>query len=179
MPLKIIDENDLPLIFSWRNHPKVRENMYSTHEITWEEHKSWFEKVKIDPTIKYFLYMDNHLPLGVINFTQFYPARGNAFWGFYAGADSPKGTGIKMEYEALEYAFNVLNLHKLNCEVIYFNQAVINLHRKSGFMEEGLFRDFHYDGKAYHHVVRLGILKNEWLAIKDLIRARITDIEKK
>lgn len=82
--------------------------------------------------------------------------------GFYAAPDAPRGTGRKMEYLALEYVFSCLSLHKLYCEALAFNTAVIGLHQKHGFREEGVFRQqYARDGK-YEDIFRLGILSSEW-----------------
>ena len=36
--LRGIKEDELELMLSWRNAPKVRENMYTRHEISLSEH---------------------------------------------------------------------------------------------------------------------------------------------
>lgn len=155
-------EEDLKLVLSWRNRPEVRNNMYTSHIISWQEHTSWFARIQNDQTAKYFIYLAGDKPAGVIYFTNIRILSKNAFWGFYAGDNAPLGTGVNMEYEALSYAFDKMDLHKLNCEVIGSNTSVINMHRKVGFKIEGEFRDFHHDGSYFHNVVRLGMLQDEW-----------------
>src|SRR5690606_22473244 len=98
----------------------------------------------------------------VVYFYNIGKTNSNAFWGFYAAEGSARGVGSRMEYEALQYAFHDLNLHKLNCEVIATNDKVLRLHKKFGFLQEGLFRDFHFNGHEHVDVVRMGILCEEW-----------------
>ncbi len=83
-----------------------------------------------------------------------------------------------MEYDAINYAFETLKLHKLNCEVIAYNKAVINLHKKTGFVEEGLFRDFHFYKAKYFDVIRLGMLDSEWLQAKIYLEKRMAILNK-
>ena len=163
MSLRRIEADDLAMVLSWRNHPEVRKYMFSSHEISWEEHKAWFERERTDPAIECFLYTERDRPLGVVTFCPLHREQGNCFWGFYKHPGAPRGIGLKMEYAALEYAFGELGLHKVNSEVIAFNEAVIRMQRKVGFREEGRFRDFFYDGSAYHDVVRFGMLEREWV----------------
>ena len=176
MALRSLSEDDLALVLDWRNAPEVRANMYANHKITWEEHRAWFHKMQHDPSMLWYIYMQHNIPFGVVYFTSYQAKRRNAFWGFYSGANAPRGTGLRMEYAALEHAFSDLGVHKLNCEVIEFNRAVINMHKKYGFKEEGVFRDFHYDGEHYHDVVRLGMLDSEWIGCRDKLAERISKL---
>ncbi len=114
---------------------------------------------------------------GIVNFTRFVPGNGDIFWGFYASPDAPGGTGLKIEYDALCYAFDTLGIHKLNCEVLAFNKKVINLHKKSGFLEEGYFRDFHHSDGQYFDVVRLGMLTSEWTKARGEIEKRLATMQ--
>lgn len=171
--LEPLREDDLLLVLGWRNTPEVRGNMYSSHEISIAEHMNWYQEAKNDPSRLYFTYSDEGHKLGVVYFTQLSAVKRMAFWGFYAAPDAPKGTGLKMEYAALEHAFSLLGLHKLNCEVIAFNRQVINMHKKTGFVEEGQFRDFHFDGATYHDVIRLGMLASEWEQCRPALVQRV------
>jgi UDP-4-amino-4,6-dideoxy-N-acetyl-beta-L-altrosamine N-acetyltransferase len=177
MPLRQITEDDLPLVRTWRNAPAVRRNMYTKHEITETEHRAWFSRLKDDAQSRWLIHENSEgRANGVVYFTQIQPSNRSAFWGFYAADTAPPGTGTRMEFDALDKAFLELGLHKLNCEVLVSNRQVVNLHMKFGFIEEGIFRDFHFDGKNYVNVVRLGILATEWASKREEIQTRITKL---
>lgn len=173
MILRKIEESDLLMILDWRNHPSIRNNMYNTDEIKLEEHKSWFNSVLHDQTKQYFIFQIDNIPLGVIGFTLINKKFNNATWAFYASPEAPSGTGSKMEYLALEYAFNSLKLHKLYCEVISFNQPVIKLHKKFGFEVEGIFKDQVFAQGQYHDVYRLALFSGPWNELSVLLKAKI------
>ena len=60
------------------------------------------------------------------------------------------------------FAFNNLNLHKLELEVREFNGRAIHCYKKCGFKEEGRIREnFYADGK-YTDTLFMGILKREF-----------------
>ncbi|HEY8357823.1 MAG TPA: UDP-4-amino-4,6-dideoxy-N-acetyl-beta-L-altrosamine N-acetyltransferase [Ramlibacter sp.] len=165
MPLRCLDEADLLLILNWRNAPEVRNNMFSTREITEQEHRDWFARTKADPQSHFYVREDRDgVPNGVVYFTQCRPETQSSFWGFYAAPHSRPGTGTLLGMEALDEAFGPLKLHKVNAEVLAMNERSLGLHRKLGFTQEGLFRDFHFDGTRFMDVVRFGILAPEWHA---------------
>jgi UDP-4-amino-4,6-dideoxy-N-acetyl-beta-L-altrosamine N-acetyltransferase len=162
--LNKLKEIDLPLVLAWRNAPEVRQYMYLTHEISEAEHHAWFIRMKHDPQALWYIHQDeNGKSNGVVYFTQYQPENRSAFWGFYTAPDTLVGTGTKLGLSALDEAFNVLNLHKLNAEVISTNERSLHFHDKLGFYREGFFRDYHFNGEHYLDVVRLGILQSEWL----------------
>jgi UDP-4-amino-4,6-dideoxy-N-acetyl-beta-L-altrosamine N-acetyltransferase len=160
-------DDDLEMILNWRNAPSVRQNMYTRHEISLEEHHRWWKVVCSRNDQRYFLYENAGTPLGVVGFTQINTSDLNSSWAFYASPDSPRGTGSRMEFLALEKAFGEIGLHKLYCEVLDFNEPVVKLHKKFGFNVEGIFREQHQVDGDYVDVIRLGILKSEWESIRE------------
>ena len=178
MPLQSLTGNDLELILPWRNAPAVRQAMYSHHEINLDEHRAWFQRLQQDRSRRWYLFHDDTgTAQGVVYFTEIDAEQGTAFWGFYARPEAPSGTGLQMEFEALELAFNELALHKLNCEVLASNSAVVNMHKKIGFTEEGRFREQHYDGSNRIDIVRLGLLASDWSEHRERLRTRISQLK--
>lgn len=176
--LRDIKDDELSLILSWRNDPSVRNNMYTRHEITMEEHFSWWNKIRDLDSVKYFMYEYNNTPMGVVGFTAIDFKNRNAFWAFYSSPEALAGTGVRMECLALDYAFSNLALHKLNCEVLAYNKPVIRLHEKFGFKVEGILREHHFVDDIYVDIYKMGILKNEWAVNRDSIIAKLSKIRK-
>jgi acyl dehydratase len=71
-----------------------------------------------------------------------------------------------MESAALDLAFNQLNLRKLNCEVLDFNQTVISLHKKFGFKVEGVFKKQYRRENNFHDIYRLALNRDDWERMK-------------
>lgn len=42
--MRLAEESDSMRIFTWRNHPKIRNNSRSANEISWSEHEKWFDQ---------------------------------------------------------------------------------------------------------------------------------------
>lgn len=159
--IRLMTNEDLALVLSWRNHPDVRRNMYTQHEITLDEHQRWFERAQSEPKKHLLIFEINQHPMGYVNFNEL-EYGGIADWGFYAAPDAPKGTGRQLGCAALYHAFGTLNLHKVCGQALAYNQRSIQFHQSLGFEQEGCLRDQHFDGQHYHHVICFGLLSHDW-----------------
>ncbi|GAA0472955.1 hypothetical protein Ade02nite_86990 [Paractinoplanes deccanensis] len=117
------------LILPWRNHPSVRAVSLTTHEIKPEEHAAWWEKRWQNVLI----YEDDRgVPCGVVIFD------GNT-WSFYLDTeglgDRQLAAWMRLEKEAVDYAFGTLGLETLGGETLEENKQVLALHRRFGFKE--------------------------------------------
>ena len=173
--LREISDDELELMLAWRNAPTVRNNMYTRQVIRLEDHLKWWAGIKKRPDQKYFMYEFKGVPTGIVAFNDLDAGNENSAWAFYASPDAPKGTGSRMEFLALEHAFDCLNLSRLYCEVLDFNTSVVALHKKFGFVEEGIKRKHHKMDDGFHDVVCLGILATEWKTKKEAMRERLME----
>lgn len=177
--LRPVTAQDLPLIREWRNSPSIRENMYTTHEISEVEHMSWWERVKDAKDKLFFIYEAEENPLGFVSYQDIDILNGTASWAFYASPQARRGTGSLMEMEALDYAFIEMDLHKLWCEVLSFNEAVIKMHRKFGFQIEGTRRQHYARAGKRYDIFQLGLLAHEWLDNRAVMQERLRRKEDK
>ena len=177
--LRPIRDDELETMLAWRNAPSIRLNMYTQHEISIEEHMSWWKKVKQRKDQQYFMYEMTGLAMGIVGFNDIDTNNQHSFWAFYASPEAPRGVGSNMEFLALEYAFNTLKLHKLSCEVLAFNENVIKLHKKFGFEVEGIFRKHHKLEDKFVDVYRLGMLASEWHEQRPSMQAKIDKLNRR
>ncbi len=154
-------EQDLDQVLRWRNHFDVRRFMFNQKEISFEEHRGWFERVSQDGRRHLLIFEFNGVPSGSVNFSQ-HDTASVTDWGFYLASDAAKGAGRQLGVVALDYAFNKLGLHKVCGEALAFNDRSIQFHLSLGFRREGVLREQHFDGQNYHNVVYFGLLANEW-----------------
>ncbi|MGP5192296.1 UDP-4-amino-4,6-dideoxy-N-acetyl-beta-L-altrosamine N-acetyltransferase [Psychrobacter celer] len=161
LKLRLMQESDLELVLSWRNHIDVRRYMYTQHEISLTEHTNWFNKVSKDSNYNLLIFEVDNKPLGFVNIHQIAQG-GIADWGFYTSPDAPKGTGYKLGEQALDYAFNTLQIHKLCGQALDFNEASRKFHKRLGFKKEGALEQHHFDGQKYYDVMCFGLLASEY-----------------
>ena len=161
--LRPMNESDLERVLKWRNHPDVRSYMYSTHEISIEEHRTWYSHASRNPSIALLIYERDAKACGFVNITRT-RCPVVAEWGFYLSPDAPRGSGRELGKQALNYAFEQLRLHKVCGQALDFNAGSIAFHTRLGFTEEGCLRDQHLQGDRFHDVVCFGLLCSEWQA---------------
>jgi UDP-4-amino-4,6-dideoxy-N-acetyl-beta-L-altrosamine N-acetyltransferase len=166
--LRKLTEKDLPTILEWRNSHRIRASMYTDHIISWKEHVAWFDRIQQKKDMSYHICEYCQQPIGVIYFTNIDRENQKSFWGFYLGeTNSPRGSGVIMEFLALEHAFEELKIRKLSCEVLEFNTSVIKLHKKFGFQEEGRFIEHIFKNEQYSNVVFLSLFDRTWIENKE------------
>lgn len=173
--LRPLAETDSRRLLDWRNAPQVARWMYSDHLITPDEHARWFAGALRDPRRVYWIVEVDGEPAGMASLYDIDLNNGRASWAYYlAGADvRGRGVGACVEFQVLEEVFVRRGLNKLWCEVLVENEAVVRLHRSFGFREEALFRQHIRKGGRMLDVVGLGLLKDEWLALRKASSARL------
>ena len=176
--LKTLKKSDLELILSWRNNPGVRQAMFTQHQISFAEHQAWFERMRLDPTVSWFLYIDKaDQARGVVYFTDINHKQKTAFWGFYISPNAKPGTGLRISLEAIDIVFSEINIYKVNAEVLASNVRSFKMHKKIGFVEEGRFREQYFNGKERVDVIRLGLLVSEWEQHRKTLLMHIAGID--
>ncbi len=79
-------------------------------------------------------------------------------------ANQDQGYGAEALGLALQFAFQELNLHRVQLTVFSYNQRAIALYEKLGFRREGIFREhLERDGTRFDMYL-YGMLRPEWLA---------------
>ncbi|MFD6442743.1 spermidine N1-acetyltransferase [Peribacillus sp. NPDC060186] len=67
---------------------------------------------------------------------------------------------------ATDYAFSVLNMHKLYLVVDKKNEKAIHIYKKVGFSVEGELRDEFFIDGSYHNAIRMCIFQQQYLELK-------------
>ena len=90
---------------------------------------------------------------------------------FYIGisdkSNQGKGFGKETVKLMLEYAFDILNLHRVQLHVATENIAAIKVYEQNGFLVEGLLREAMYGQGKYHDFHLMGILKKDYIKLKN------------
>lgn len=131
--LHSVDSADRETVRIWRNAPNVRAAMYTRHEISADEHESWWAGMIADPARRYFIALGPHRPLGVIGFTRIDQAAGAGDWAIYAAPEAARGAGVRMGALSMELAFGRWALQRLFCEVREDNARARSLYDRLGF----------------------------------------------
>ncbi|MEV0617348.1 GNAT family N-acetyltransferase [Nonomuraea sp. NPDC050404] len=141
--LRDVQDDDLPAMRRWRNHPRVRAASFTTHEIAAEEHAGWWTAVRADADRHVLIYDHEGTAAGVVNYADV--TGDSACWGYYLDLEGLERAGTLLrawaglEQAAIEHAFGPLGLTTLHGEVLADNEPVRRLHRRFGFVEMGAY----------------------------------------
>ncbi|MBU3576936.1 UDP-4-amino-4,6-dideoxy-N-acetyl-beta-L-altrosamine N-acetyltransferase [Polynucleobacter sp. UK-Kesae-W10] len=135
-----MNDADLDMVLSWRNHIEVRSFMYTQHEISREEHLQWYKRVIMDSSKHLLIYEEDGIPLGFVNFSAA-PNKQESLWGFYVKPGCSKGLGRRMGLSALRYGFDVAMFHKIIGRSLVENQKSIRFHLSLGFKSDGVMQE--------------------------------------
>lgn len=129
-----MNDNEKLQVLEMRNHPQVREWMYSNQKIPEVGHFNFIEKLKSDSSQKYFSIKKDGLVLGVLYFTNIDFQESSTEFGLYSNPfEKLAGKGTIMQEIAITYAFDCLKLDRILLEVYSDNKIAINLYMKFGF----------------------------------------------
>jgi len=155
-----------------RNQDSVRKSMYTEHEISLDEHLAWVECLRSDKRQIVFVVLVDEVVSGVVSVNAIDRLHLKSDWAFYLDANVRGGLGAALEFGLIDFVFEKLGLEKLNCEVIEVNEAVVKLHKKFGFVEEGFRRENIIKSENRIGVFFLGLTKSDWNKDKEAVKNR-------
>lgn len=125
MPLQ---KEHLKLVWQWRNSPRIMQNMHNSAPVKWQEHCTWFEKLQDDDSRKFYVFLQNQRPIGVLNFSDMNTATPE--WGCYLGETNVwPGSGIILEVAALDFTASCSQFSHLLAQVLSFNNSANKMHK--------------------------------------------------
>ncbi|NMB02500.1 MAG: GNAT family N-acetyltransferase [Firmicutes bacterium] len=77
-----------------------------------------------------------------------------------------RGYGTDALKVLLRFIFDQLNLHKVSLRVLSYNERAIKVYKRLGFRDEGCLRQERFVDGAYHDLLAMGILKDEFAEIE-------------
>jgi UDP-4-amino-4,6-dideoxy-N-acetyl-beta-L-altrosamine N-acetyltransferase len=168
--LRDLDFSDLERLFEWRNLPEIRRWMYTDHEISRDEHASWFESVLVDAKKKYWVIVHDGIPVGVVNLVGLGEGSRDCQFGLYLAQPVPRKSrvaevGLGM---ALKFAFVNYRVSAVTAEVLAANERAISLYTRLGMRRiepEVVSRG----GKI---AVKFAITIEDWIQLRNETRSR-------
>ena len=163
-PLEV--ETDLELLYKGENDPQVRDALFLALPASRENLRNRLQEWTKSKEIIAFTIIEprTESPIGMTAFFRvdyihraavFYLALLNStYWG--------KGFGSEVTYLMVEYAFNTLNLNRIQLHVCAENSAAIKIYQKVGFNREGILRQAMYRQGAFVDFWVMGFLKSEY-----------------
>ncbi len=170
--LAALTREDLPTMVRWYHDPEFM-RLYDADPAfpkTLEQLNQWLEEKRKSTNAFYFAVhrqLDEQM-IGLIEIDDILWTHRTGWLGIAIGDRSlwGKGLGTEAMQLAIDYAFNELNLYRVQLTVFEYNPRAIALYQKLGFQHEGTFRQFLLrDGRRYDMLL-FGLLRDEWERLK-------------
>lgn len=164
--LRPVEKGDMESFYKAVQNEDIRYMTGTTREFTMEDLYEHYERITSDETRYDFavcLKEDDRLigDLFIIDID-----RTNRKAGFRIALHSPaylnKGYGPEAVRLAMQFAFERLDLNRLQLEVFSHNKRALKAYEKAGFKREGTVREALYMNKQYSDEIIMGILKREY-----------------
>ncbi len=156
-----------------RNEDNVRKWMYTDNIIDVDEHLNWIKQLKHDDKQIVFVVLDEiDALLGLVSVNALNLRHQTTNWAYYLTNTERRGLGSAIEFSFINFVFNTLGIKKLNCEVIEGNNAVVKMHKKFLFKEEGFRRSNISKNGARMGVHFLGLTNEDWLEGKTYVQEK-------
>lgn len=156
---------DIDLFHAWFNDPDVTQYLGNAYpNVSREEEESFYEQGAKDKYRYCIETVQDGRLIGNCALDRVAPVHRSGMIGIVIGDKEYWSQGYGREALALllEIGFDGLNLHRIWLEYGAFNARGERCYRALGFREEGRRRDAWYVRGAYHDVVMMGILEQEY-----------------
>jgi RimJ/RimL family protein N-acetyltransferase len=169
--LRTVEREDIPTFLRWFNDPEVRRYLLMFEPMSKAKEERWFE-ARLDRTDDYLFGIevpagDGWQHIGNVGLHRVDWVSRHCIFGIVIGERDywGKGFGTKATRAALRFAFDTLNLHRVELEVFDFNRRAMRAYEKAGFRLEGTRREAIFQDGAYHHEHVMAILRQEFQAL--------------
>ena len=123
-----------------------------------------FEKHIHNQSERRFILMDDKQTVGLVELVEIDLIHRNAEFQIIIDPQSQgKGYASIATKLAIEYAFTILNLHKIYLLVDKKNDKAIHIYQKTGFQIEGELKEEFFINGSYHDAIRMCMFQRDFL----------------
>jgi RimJ/RimL family protein N-acetyltransferase len=165
--LRGLEYNDLVLLHKWMNKFELLINLLRIEPSINYFTEKWYTDINSDKRKKIFAIEEKitNCFIGCIgaNDIDYIDRKANLY--IYIGDETFRGKGYSKEavHTFLMYMFGYYNFNKIYLEVKADNLIAINLYKKIGFKQEGLFKKEKYMDFRYIDIIRMAILRGDYI----------------
>lgn len=170
--LRAIERSDIPTFVRWFNDPEVRRYLTVQTPVSTAQEEQWFENMlQRQQRREDFIFVvearveDEWVPIGNVGLHRINWKDRIAVFGIALGEKAywDQGYGTDATRTVLRFAFEELNLHRVELEVISENLGARRCYEKAGFRHEGTRRQAIFSEGRYHDAHLMSVLREEFL----------------
>lgn len=171
--LRAQDAADVDRVLRWINDREVTRHLNARYQYSRLFEEDWLTRRASTPQsftdVHFAIETKDGVHIGHIGFHVVSPEDRNAHLGMMIGEKAywSRGYGTDALMTLLRFAFDEMNLHRVDLNVDADNLRAIACYRKCGFVEEGRERDARYQGGRYGDQLVMGVLREEFVAVRN------------
>jgi len=156
------------MLYRWFNDPEVTEFLTVRYPLSHAQERAFIERNSetsySGASFAVETLSDGQM-IGGVSLEHGMPENRSAVLGIAIGETKfwDGGYGTDTMRTACRFGFEMMNLHRIELEVIDGNDRARHVYEKVGFRVEGCRRQAHYKFGRYHDVVVMGLLEGELL----------------
>jgi len=167
--LHILEKEDLPFVHHLYNNADIMKYWFEEPYYSMAQLEDHFQKSIHSENIRQFIFKKDSERLGYIGFYNIEQIHRKAEFGIMIDPQHQgKGYAKRAMKQAIDYAFSILNLHKLYLIVDQENEKAIHIYQKAGFQVEAELKDEYFVNGSYHNITMMSIFQHDYFsALKD------------
>lgn len=159
-------DEDVPQLLPWINDRDTALWSAPYRPVSESDHREWAKGVMASSDRVFFVIRraSDDRVVGTCQLHSIHPVHRIAELQIRIGEAADRGHGLGSEAVRLllRFAFEDLNLHRVQLHVFADNVAAICVYEKAGFVREGVLRQAAHIGGKYVDVVVMGILREDY-----------------
>jgi RimJ/RimL family protein N-acetyltransferase len=168
--LRALEDGDENILALSENHPDPRETLfYALPTPSDIQKEKWFH-YRNDPhtVVLAICKKDTDEPIGVTAFFRIdWVSRATVYYIAIAEAKNwSKGYGSECTRLMVDYAFETLNLNRIQLHVFASNENAVKAYQHAGFKTEGTLRQAMFHHNSYCDFYVMGILQRDWIKLR-------------
>ncbi|ALE82527.1 MULTISPECIES: spermidine N1-acetyltransferase [unclassified Pseudonocardia] len=164
MRLRALEREDLPFVHGLSNDSGIMSYWFEEPFESLVELQEIFARHVHDNRERRFIIDCAGERAGLVELVEIdYIHRNAEFQIIVAPAFQGRGLAARATAGALDYAFGVLNLHKVYLVVDIENTRAVRAYERTGFVVEGELREEYFASGRYHDAYRMAVLQRDHL----------------
>ncbi len=163
--LRAMERTDLRFVHGLFNDRAVMSYWFEEPFDALGELEDIYERHIHDERERRFIIVNDGIPVGLVELMEInFIHRKCEFQIIVAPAAQGRGYARIATRKALDYAFRILNLHKVYLFVDVDNAPAVHIYSTIGFVEEGVLRDEFFSNGAYRDARLMRMFQRDFLA---------------
>ena len=164
LKIRALEETDFDFVHHLNNEYSIMSYWFEEPYQSLSELQSLYKKHLLDESERRFIIENDSERIGVVELVEIDFIHSNCEIQIIVDEQyGGKGYASQAFKMAIDYAFLVLNLHKIYLFVDVTNEKAVHIYQKQNFKIEGTLQEHFYTRGKYNDCHVMGLLRDDWI----------------